>query len=35
MPDKKTIDQAVEKAADAVELLLRQGVDKAMSRYNG
>lgn len=33
--DKKTIDQAVEKAADAVELLLRQGVDKAMSRFNG
>ena len=33
--DKKIIDQAVEKAADAVELLLRQGVDKAMSRYNG
>ena len=33
--DKKIIDQAVEKAADAVELLLRQGVDKAMSRFNG
>ena len=32
---KKTIDQAVEKAADAVELLLRQGVDRAMSRFNG
>ena len=33
--DKKAIDQAVEKAADAVEMILRQGVDKAMSRYNG
>lgn len=33
--DKKTIDQAVERAADAVELILRQGVDKAMSRFNG
>ena len=33
--DKKIIDQAVKRAADAVELLLSQGVDKAMSRYNG
>lgn len=33
--DKKIIDQAVKRAADAVELLLSQEVDKAMSRYNG
>lgn len=33
--DKKIIGQAVKRAADAVELLLSQGVDKAMSRYNG
>lgn len=33
--DKKIIDQAVKRAADAVGLLLSQGVDKAMSRYNG
>lgn len=33
--DKKIIGQAVKRAADAVELLLSQGVDRAMSRYNG
>ena len=33
--DKKAIDAAVERAADAVECLFTQGIDKAMSRYNG
>ena len=33
--DKKDMDAAVAKAADAVECLLSQGLDRAMNRYNG
>ena len=33
--DRKTMDQAVKRAADAVECLIREGMDRAMSRYNG
>lgn len=33
--DKKAMEQAVKKAADAIECLLSQGLDKAMNRYNG
>ena len=33
--DKKSMEQAVKKAADAIECLLSQGLDKAMNRYNG
>ena len=33
--DKKDMDAAVAKAADAVEYLLSQGLDRAMNRYNG
>ncbi len=33
--DKKTIDAAVKRAADAVECLIRDGVDAAMNRFNG
>ena len=32
--DKKTIRAAVEKAADAVECVLKDGCDKAMNRFN-
>lgn len=33
--DKKAVDAAVKRAADAVECLIREGPDRAMSRYNG
>ena len=33
--DKKAMDAAVKKAADAVECILSQGLDKGMNRYNG
>ena len=33
--DKKAMDEAVKKAADAVECILSQGLDKGMNRYNG
>ena len=33
--DKKAVEEAVKKAADAAECLIREGVDKAMNRYNG
>ena len=33
--DKKTIDAAVKRAADAVECLLKEGPDRAMNRFNG
>ena len=33
--DKKAMDQAVKRAADAVECLIGQGVDKAMNKFNG
>ena len=33
--DKKAMEQAVKKAANAIECLLSQGLDKAMNRYNG
>ena len=32
--DKKTIDAAVARAADAVECLLADGIDRAMNQYN-
>ena len=32
--DKKTIDAAVARAADAVECLLSDGIDRAMNQYN-
>ena len=32
--DKKVIDAAIERAADAVECFLREGVDKAMGKFN-
>ncbi len=32
--DKKTIDNAVARAADAVECLLADGIDRAMNQYN-
>ena len=32
--DKKTMDEAVKRAADAVECLLRDGPDRAMNRFN-
>ncbi|MBQ2926384.1 MAG: aminoacyl-tRNA hydrolase [Ruminiclostridium sp.] len=33
--DKKVMEEAIQRAADAVEELLKNGVDQAMSRYNG
>ncbi len=33
--DKKAVDAAVKRAADAVECLIREGPDRAMSQYNG
>ena len=33
--DKKAVESAVKKAADAAECLIREGVDKAMNQYNG
>ena len=33
--DRKAIDQAVQRAADAVECLLREDPERAMSRFNG
>ena len=33
--DKKTIDAAVKRAADAVECIIADGCDKAMNRFNG
>ncbi|WP_276857930.1 aminoacyl-tRNA hydrolase [Intestinimonas timonensis] len=33
--DKKAVEEAVKRAADAAECLIREGVDKAMNRYNG
>ena len=33
--DKKAVESAVKKAADAAECLIREGVDKAMNKYNG
>ena len=33
--DKKQVDGAVKKAADAIECILSQGLDKGMNRFNG
>ena len=33
--DKKVMEDAVSRAADAVACLLEQGVDQAMARFNG
>ena len=33
--DRRTMDGAVKRAADAVECFLREGPDKTMSRFNG
>ena len=33
--DRKAVDAAIDRAIDAMECLFTQGIDKAMSRYNG
>ena len=33
--DKKAIDAAVKKAADAIECILSQGLDRGMNKFNG
>ncbi len=33
--DKKTMDAAVKRAADAVECILAEGLDQGMNRFNG
>ena len=32
--DKKTMDAAIKRAADAIECLLKEGTDKAMNKFN-
>ena len=33
--DKKAIDAAVKRAADAIECIIKDGIDKGMNRFNG
>ena len=33
--DKKTMDAAVKRAADAIECILAEGLDRGMNRFNG
>ena len=33
--DKKAVEAAVKRAADAVECLIKRGPEEAMNRYNG
>ena len=33
--DKKTVDAAVKRAADAIECILAEGLDRGMNRFNG
>ena len=33
--DKKEIDAAVKRAADAIECILAEGIDKGMGKFNG
>ncbi len=33
--DKKQFDAAVKRAADAIECIIKDGIDKAMSKFNG
>ena len=33
--DRTRMDQAVERAADAIECILKEGLDRGMSRFNG
>ena len=33
--DKKKMDQAVDRAAEAIECILKDGLDRGMSRFNG
>ena len=33
--DKKTIDAAVKRAADAIECILAEGIDRGMGKFNG
>lgn len=33
--DKKAIDEAVKRAADAIECILAEGIDRGMGRFNG
>ena len=33
--DRARMDQAVERAADAIECILKEGLDRGMSRFNG
>lgn len=32
--ERENVDQAIERAADAVELILKDGADAAMNQYN-
>jgi PTH1 family peptidyl-tRNA hydrolase len=33
--DREAVEQAVERAADAVEMVVREGLDKAQNKFNG
>lgn len=33
--EREVVDKAIEQAADAVEMILEQGIDAAMNHYNG
>ena len=32
--DKRTMDEAIKRAADSVECCIREGMDRAMNRFN-
>ena len=33
--DREVVDAAIKEAADAVEMILKQGIEAAMNHYNG
>ena len=33
--DKKAMDASVKRAADAIECIMAQGIDRAMGKFNG
>jgi PTH1 family peptidyl-tRNA hydrolase len=33
--DKKAIDKSVKRAADAIECIIKEGIEKGMNKFNG